>query len=164
MTKYQFKTYDETLINFLDKQSTKSDAIKNILTKYVQGDLVSKQDPDVEYKILRNQDLKKRIEERIIEIEIKKQKLQYWKIFGATPSRDASKAIVQGVKQKFYRELTNEEVNQISNHIAFETTFDGFRITCKHCNLQVTYKDRLESLHEASRHLSGVHGTEILQK
>ena len=140
---------------------------KEILKKKIETRIFEKSDqlnPDTEYKVLRNQDLKKRIEERTIEIEIKKAKLQYWKVFGVTPSKDAGKAIVQGVKQKFYRELTDEEVNQIANHIAFETTFDGFRITCKRCSLQVTYKDRLESLHEAARHLSGVHGKEVLQK
>ncbi len=61
MTKFSFKTFDEILIKYLEKQINKSDVIKNILTKYVQGDLVSKSDPDVEYKLLRNEKCRKQI-------------------------------------------------------------------------------------------------------
>lgn len=82
------------------------------------------------------------------------------KTFGKTPSYSANKAI----KDKAFRELNSQEVEQISKFIALENTFDGYRITCLKCRLQVEYKNRLEALHEAARHLSGVHGQEILQK
>ncbi len=72
--------------------------------------------------------------------------------------------ITKEIEKNPHRKLTDNEVEIIVKHISLENTFDGWRITCFHCRLHVTYNDRLEALHESARHLSAVHGKVIIQK
>lgn len=150
----------EKLAIKLDKQLSRKEIAE--LAKNYLIDLVENKkeiDPDLEYKILRNQKIKKSLVETDLNIEIKKRQLQHWDSFGTAPSKAADKAIKEG-----FRELTSEEVEHISKFIALEHTFDGYRITCLQCTNQFNYKTRLEALHDAARHLSAVHGKKILQK
>lgn len=117
-----------------------------------------------------NLDLKQRKEIAQVRKLEAEAKIREWEVihldtFAKTPSYSAKKAIKnKALSENSLRELTENEIDEIVKHITLENTFDGFRITCKHCRLETYYNDRLEALHEAARHLSAIHGEKILQK
>lgn len=158
--RYSFRTSDEILIKYLEKYSNKNDAIKDILEKFANGDLVSKSDKELDIQ-LKQQRLKK----LTAEANIKKWEWEHIETFAKTPTYQGEKAIKERASnEKSFRELTQQEIDVIVKHISLENTFDGIKVTCKHCRIKTTYNDRLEALHDATRHLSAVHGQKILQK
>ena len=151
------------------------DLAKNYIIDLIEGK--KETDPDLEYKKLRNLDLKVKISKNLIQLghspddaikihkEEKKLELpKNYESFGGWKDDAKSTTEPKTNFETHYRELTSDEVDEIVKHIALENTFDGWKITCLHCRNEVTYKDRLEALHQAARHLSAVHGKEILQK
>lgn len=151
---FRFYTRNEDLKNWLQSELNQSEFIETILNKFRTGELIEPTDLDYQNR-MKAAKLKK--EEAIA--NIKDWEWKHIETFEKTPSSQAKSAI----KDKAYRELNQNEIELISKHISLEHTFDGWRITCKHCRNQVTYNDRLEALHQAARHLSAVHGHKILE-
>ena len=150
---------DSDLENWLQSKNNVEPFIRETLEQVRTGKLgeimehESKQQIELEYKKLRNEKLK-------LDIKIKEKELSYYDTFHKAPSSEAKEAM----KDKAFRELKEDEINLIVKLITLENVFDGCRITCLECKIQVTYKDRLEALNEAARHLSAVHGKKILSK
>ncbi len=146
----------EKLANKLGKAISRQDIqnlAKNYLIDLIEGEKILEPEAALKFRKLK------------AETEIAESKALYWKNFSKPPTHLANKAIKnKALSENSLRELTENEIDEIVKHITLENTFDGFRITCKHCRLETYYNDRLEALHEAARHLSAVHGEKILQK
>ena len=159
MTKYEFKTFDEILIKYLERHVNKSEVIRNILTKYVQGELISKSDVDLDNR-LKKAKLEKIIvdtENKKLDSEIKKITLSYIKISDKPPSPQAKKAIKERV-------LTQNEIGNVEQYITLRANGTGFQGKCDFCKLDITEGTRERTLLECTRHLIAVHSKEILKE
>lgn len=126
---------------------------KVLVIEIAEGEKILEPEADLKFRKLK------------AETEIAESKALYWKNFSKPPTFLGNKAIKdKALNENLLRELTENEIDEIVKHITLENTFDGFKITCKHCRLATNYNDRLEALHEAARHLSAVHGEKILAK
>ncbi len=150
--KYEFKTFDEILIKYLEKHVNKSEVIRNILTKYVQGELISKSDQELENQIKRA-----RLEKIIVETEIKKIELSYMKISDKPPSPQAKKAIKERV-------LTQNELGNVEKYVILRVNGTGFQGVCDFCKLPITETTREKTLLECTRHLIACHSEKILKE
>jgi len=159
LTDYHFKTFDEILIKFLEKQINKSEVIRNIVTKYVQGDLVSKseQELDRKYKIARIENVQANSENKKLDSEIKKIELSYMKISDKPPSPQAKKVIKERV-------LTQNEIGNVEQYITLVVDGTGFQGKCDFCKLDITEETREKTLLECTRHLIACHSKEILKE
>ena len=151
------------------------DLAKNYIIDLIEGK--KQADPDLEYKKLRNLDLKVKISKNLIQLghssddaikilkEEKKLELpKNYKSFGGWKDDARPTGELKTNFETDYRELTSDETDEIVKFISFKNTFDGWEITCFKCQNPTTYKDRLVALHDAARHLSAVHSKEILKK
>ena len=156
--RYYFKSDDEKVKKRFEKESNKAEALKNFVEKSIKDDSISKPDQELDIQ-LKQQRLKK----LTAEANIKEWEWKHIETFAKTPSYQGEKAIKERASnEKSFRELTQQEIDVIVKHISLENTFDGIRVTCKHCKLPTTYNDRLEALHDSARHLSAVHGQKVL--
>ena len=165
MTKFDFKTYDEILIKYLKKQESKSEVIRNILTKYVQGDLVSKSDPDVEFKLLRNE----KIIRQILDLDIRnKTRLIHDLKFSPEEAQqiaDGKKKLVTISADGMSREETTyippEELN-INKYLDYlKNENNVWNCHCKYCDKIFQNPNRDDSLKEYKDHLYDQHLKEL---
>lgn len=93
---YRFWCYkeDEALMDYLDSLEHISETLKDILTRYSNGELIVPNSGED----LKNQKIQVDIEFKKIMIKIKQKELDYWQIFKKTPSFQASKAMKIGVE------------------------------------------------------------------
>lgn len=159
-TLFRFFVENTDLVTFLRKQGEFTSWIIKLLEDYRGGKLVTVGKMEIEVKIK-----EQRLKKLTAEASIKELELKYWQTFHKTPTFQSHLAIKENISNKnSFRELTEQEINLIVKLITLENTFDGWRVTCLDCRLEVSYKDRLEALNEAARHLSAVHGKKILAK
>lgn len=158
MKRYALYSSNKEFTEFLDSKANVSDFLVNLVEDFRTGKLnYSQGDIDLEIK-------KVRLKKLTAEAKIKTWEADHIETFGKTPSYSAEKAIKERASnEKSFRELTEDEINLIVKHITLENTFEGYRITCKHCQNRVNYENRLEALHDGARHLSAVHGQKILK-
>ena len=164
MKQYQFKTFDEILINYLERQESKSEVIRNILTKYVQGDLVSKSDPDVEFKLLRNEKYRK----QILDLDIRN-KVRLIHELKFTPEKaqriaDGKEILVTVTTDGSTGEPTYippEELN-INKYLDYlKNENNVWNCHCKYCDKIFQDPNRNDSLKEYKDHLYDQHLKEL---
>jgi len=99
-TRFFFSTNNEKLIEFLQSKPNVSAFIKEIITKFFEGDLIEITKLEIDMKI-REEKLKKLTAER----KIKEWEALHLETFDKTPSSTANKAMKeQAAKEKFERE------------------------------------------------------------
>lgn len=162
--RFNFKTFDEVLIKYLEKQINKSEVITNILTKYVQGDLVSKSDPDVEFKLLRNEKCRK----QILDLDIRnKTRLIHDLKFSPEEAQqiaDGKKKLVTistdgSTEETTYIPPEELNINKYLNILKFEN--DVWNCHCNYCVAVLNDPSREVVLKEYKNHLYDHHLNEL---
>ena len=154
---YYVRIKDEEIQNKIDTQENITQFLKKIITDFFNGDLVPSNEENLDREIK-----KQKLRKLTAEATIKEREAKYIENFDSIPSPQAKQAIKTNVSKEF-RELNETELNNFAKVISLVPVDDGHKVTCLKCRNQFTLKDRLEAIHEAIRHLSSIHGAQILQ-
>ena len=154
---YYVRIKDEEIQLKIDTQENITQFLKKIITDFFNGDLVPSNEENLDREIK-----KQKLRKLTAEATIKEREAKYIENFDSIPSPQAKEAIRTNVSKQF-RELTDAELDNFAKVISLQNSYDGFQVTCLKCRNKFERKDRLEAIHEAIRHLSAVHGAQILQ-
>lgn len=160
--RYYVRIKDEETQKFLDSQPNQNTTIGKILTDYVNGDLVSSNESNLDLEIKKAKLKKLNAEGRIKEFEANQLEI-YKDTFGIPPSKQTQKVIEKGAHE---RENTNQEIENVMTHFEFieKSKVTGeMSFVCKHC-VNMLYSEESKMIQEMSRHIQAMHSKEILEK
>lgn len=153
------RSNDENLITWLNTKENQSQFIEDILNKVRKGELVEPKSLEAKKQL----DLAIKsasLQNKIIDIEIKEQKLKYFKTFNSELSHSASNAIKKGVETRSLNEI--EEKTLMSHFGEVQTLIGEVGTQCNHCEAIVFGSTHEILVRECTRHLTVLHKKEVM--
>ena len=164
MKKYQFKTYEDPLQDFLETQSNISEFIRNILDDYRTGKLMHSENASIKEQLEQEKLIEKQNKNSVHETQKRKLEaetkiVEYHAdnldVVGGTPSSQAKKAMAHYTHKKLNG--FNEYVQRKYKIEYFQNDTKPYKALCQICEALFEGTDRQEVTDDVCWHIEEIH-------